>query len=50
MTTETQNQAVETVEIRKEIEIAAPIEIAFEAMLEEVGSEAQMMDVAGIAI
>jgi uncharacterized protein YndB with AHSA1/START domain len=27
--------------IRKEIQIAAPIEIAFEAMLDEVGAEAQ---------
>jgi uncharacterized protein YndB with AHSA1/START domain len=36
--------AIETVEIQKSIDIAAPIEIAFEAMLEELGPEAQMMD------
>ena len=45
MTTENQTQpAVETVEILKTVDIAAPIEIAFEAMLEELGPEAQMMD------
>jgi uncharacterized protein YndB with AHSA1/START domain len=43
MTTETQ-QSMATVEIQKTIEIAAPIEIAFAAMLEELGPEAQMMD------
>jgi uncharacterized protein YndB with AHSA1/START domain len=43
MTTDTQS-SVETVEIRKEIEIAAPIEIAFAAMLDELGPDAQMMD------
>ncbi|HEY1599218.1 MAG TPA: SRPBCC domain-containing protein [Pirellulales bacterium] len=37
-------QAIETIEIQKTIDIAAPIEIAFEAMLEELGPEAQMMD------
>jgi uncharacterized protein YndB with AHSA1/START domain len=35
---------VETLEIRKEIEIAAPIEIAFEALLDELGPEGQMPD------
>ena len=45
MTTDVQRQAaIETVEINKTIDIAAPIEIAFEAMLEELGPEAQMMD------
>ena len=45
MTTDVQNQqTVETVEIQKTIDIAAPIEIAFEALLEELGPEAQMMD------
>ncbi len=44
MTADTQQQSLEVVEIRKEIEIAAPIDIAFEAMLEEIGPEAQMMD------
>ena len=29
---------------RKTIDIAAPIEIAFEAMLDEIGPDAQMMD------
>jgi uncharacterized protein YndB with AHSA1/START domain len=41
MKTET-SQSVETFEIRKEIEIAAPIDIAFEAMLDELGLECQM--------
>jgi len=45
MTTTTQSQQpFETVEIKKEIEIAAPLEIAFEAMLDEMGPDAQMMD------
>jgi uncharacterized protein YndB with AHSA1/START domain len=45
MTTNVQSQrAIETIEILKTIDIAAPIEIAFEAMLEELGPEAQMMD------
>jgi uncharacterized protein YndB with AHSA1/START domain len=45
MTTATQSQqSSQTFEIKKEIEIAAPIEIAFEAMLEELGPEGQMMD------
>jgi uncharacterized protein YndB with AHSA1/START domain len=39
-----EHDAVHTLEIRKEIEIAAPIEVAFEAMLEELGPESQMMD------
>src|SRR5271156_5997125 len=45
MTTETScPQPLETVEIQKAIDIAAPIEIAFEAMLDELGPDAQMMD------
>ena len=45
MTTNVQGQqTIETMEIQKTIDIAAPIEIAFEAMLEELGPEAQMMD------
>jgi uncharacterized protein YndB with AHSA1/START domain len=45
MTTSTVNQSsIETLEIQKTIDIAAPIEIAFEAMLEELGPDAQMMD------
>jgi uncharacterized protein YndB with AHSA1/START domain len=39
-----EREAVHTLEIREEIEIAAPIEVAFEAMLEELGPESQMMD------
>ena len=43
MTTDTAKlTSVETLEIRKQIDIAAPIEIAFEAMLDELGPEGQM--------
>jgi uncharacterized protein YndB with AHSA1/START domain len=45
MTTETlEQQSVVTLEIRKEIEIAASIEITFEAVLAELGPEGQMPD------
>ncbi len=45
MTTDMQvQQAIETLEIQKSIEIAAPIEIAYEALIDELGPEAQMMD------
>jgi uncharacterized protein YndB with AHSA1/START domain len=45
MTTDTQcQQSIETVEIHKTIDIAAPIDLAFEAMLDELGPDAQMMD------
>jgi uncharacterized protein YndB with AHSA1/START domain len=37
-----ERQSVETLEISKEIEIAAPIDIAFEAMLDQLGPEGQM--------
>src|SRR6185437_4352266 len=40
----TERASVETLEIRRELEIAAPIEIAFEAMLEQLGPESQMPD------
>ena len=40
----TSQQSSETFEIQKMTDIAAPIEIAFEALLEELGPEAQMMD------
>lgn len=40
-------QPIETVTIQKTIDIAAPIEIAFEAMLEELGPDAQMPDGVG---
>lgn len=43
MTTVTAS-AIETLEVQKTITIAAPIEIAFEAMLEEIGPDVQMMD------
>jgi uncharacterized protein YndB with AHSA1/START domain len=43
MKTETnERQSVESFEIGKEIEISAPIEIAFEAMLDQLGPEGQM--------
>ena len=43
MTTGTsERQSVETLEIRKEIAIAAPIDIVFEAVLDELGPEGQM--------
>ena len=38
-----ERQSVETLEIRNEIEISAPITIAFEAMLDELGPEGQML-------
>jgi uncharacterized protein YndB with AHSA1/START domain len=45
MTTHTnERQSVETIDIRKEIAIAAPLEIAFAAVLEELGPEGQMPD------
>ena len=45
MTTETLPQpSVETLEIVKQIEIAAPIEITFESLLLELGPEGQMPD------
>ena len=45
MITETiERQSAETFEVFKEIEISAPIEIAFGAMLDELGPEAQMPD------
>jgi hypothetical protein len=45
MTTLTNEQQVaESMEIRKEIEIKAPIELAYEALLEELGPESQMLD------
>jgi uncharacterized protein YndB with AHSA1/START domain len=38
------HQSIGTVDIQKAIDIAAPIDIAFAAMLDELGPEAQMMD------
>jgi uncharacterized protein YndB with AHSA1/START domain len=37
-----ERESVESFEIRKELEIAAPIEVTFEAMLDEMGPESQM--------
>lgn len=42
MTATLEEQSVHTLEIKRDIDIAAPIEIAFEALLEELGPEAQM--------
>ena len=43
MTTEAMEQTgIETVEIRKEIEIDAPVEISFAALLDELGPECEM--------
>src|SRR5262245_39763073 len=39
-----QQESVQTFSIRKEIEIAAPIEITFRAVLDELGPEGQMPD------
>ncbi len=45
MSTATESQqAIETFEITKTVDIAAPIEIAFQAMLAEIGPESAMMD------
>jgi hypothetical protein len=44
MATSTAEQAIQVLNILKEIEIAAPIEIAFESLLAELGPEGQMMD------
>ncbi len=44
MLTSTVAETVETLRICKEVEIAAPIEIAFEAVLEELGPGGQMPD------
>src|SRR5262245_35970440 len=40
----TERQDISVFEIRKEIQIEAPVEIAFQAVLDELGPEAQMMD------
>jgi uncharacterized protein YndB with AHSA1/START domain len=45
MTTQTlEHETVQSMEIRKEIEINAPIDISFQALLDEIGPEAQMPD------
>src|SRR5262245_4719384 len=43
MTDTRERQSVETFEISNELEISAPIGIAFEAMLDELGPEAQIL-------
>jgi hypothetical protein len=43
-TTIAEVEEVQTLTIRKEISIGAPIEITFEAMLEQIGPENQMLD------
>ena len=40
----TDEQTVQTLEIRKEETIDAPIEIVFQAMLDELGPESRMPD------
>jgi hypothetical protein len=44
MATKTENTEIRTIHIEKEIEIAAPVEIAFEAVLEELGPASDMPD------
>jgi uncharacterized protein YndB with AHSA1/START domain len=39
-----ERQSIESLEIRKEIAISAPIALAFEAVLDELGPEGQMPD------
>jgi uncharacterized protein YndB with AHSA1/START domain len=39
-----EQELVQTLVIRKEVDIAAPIEIAFEAVLDQLGPESQMPD------
>jgi uncharacterized protein YndB with AHSA1/START domain len=47
MSTITEDQAIQTIDIRKEELIAAPIEICFQAVLDELGPEAVMPDGSG---
>ena len=44
MITATENETVQTLEIRKDILIAASLEIAFESILEELGPGSQLPD------
>ena len=44
MPTATENEAIQTVDIRKDVFIAASPEIAFEALLEELGPGSQLPD------
>ena len=47
MATVTEENAVQTIDIRKEELIAAPIEVCFQAVLDELGPEAVMPDGTG---
>ena len=40
----TADEAISTLHVSKSVQIAAPIQIAFEAVLEELGPEGQMPD------
>ena len=42
MTTMLEEQTIHTLDIKREIDIAAPIDVAFDALLDELGPEAQM--------
>jgi uncharacterized protein YndB with AHSA1/START domain len=42
MKTDVERQSIESLEISKEIEIAAPVAIVFESVLDELGPEGQM--------
>lgn len=44
MTANITDQEIQSIHIQKEIDISAPIEITFEAMLEEIGPEGLMPD------
>lgn len=44
MPTTTEQETIQTMAIVREIEVAAPIEIAFQAVLDELGPEGQMPD------
>jgi uncharacterized protein YndB with AHSA1/START domain len=44
ITSMNERQSVEAMEMRKEVEIKAPIEVAFQALLDELGPEGQMPD------
>lgn len=44
MTTTVETEAVTSFKIVKELSIAAPVEIVFQAILDELGPESQMMD------
>ena len=44
MTQSTTEESIQTLKIYKELQIAAPIDISFEALLAELGPEGQMPD------